>query len=492
MSGGRVSDSRGFLVGLLPDTVGLGLFWVWKNAIATFVAGSDSVAEPLRAYLQCLPYLGPLLATLIMVILVRRGRTRVASLPVFVAFSCGAAIGTLLLVIGARLWPVPVLGVIEVATFGLGTVVAALWGARVVERDPRGAVNCIVLSFCLSSAVYLLFSLFEPVSQTLLPLVLVLSAACFGKGATPGEPAFPASSAVSGLSRGDVVSLGLLIFLIGLSELLRVVLTGLFAGDAAIVSLFTQVTQLGCLAVFGVVFLFTRIFARRTQRDVTVAALARFLLPLLMLGYMSLLLYSRSGAAHAVLGAGYWSLYCLAWLFAGNVARAAKAPALVFAATEGGIGLVAFIVLVATNVLGADGTALIPSVAVSVLVAVAVFALLPGGGDWRIGRVPDASRAPECAPDPEPAAAADPVGRVSEAFGLSPREAEVLSLLAKGRSTPYIQNHLGVAFGTAQAHVRHVYEKTGVHSRQELLDLIEGFGDGSENRGEEEYKPFPQ
>lgn len=481
MSGDRVSVSGGSLIGLLPDAVGLGLFWVWKNAIATFFAGSDVVAEPLRAYLQCLPYLGPVLAALVMLALVRRGKAPVAPLPAYVACSFGAAVGTLLLVIGMPFWPVPVLAALEVVAFGLGTAVVALWGARIVTRGPRDAVNCIVLSFCLSSIVYLLISLSGHVPQILLPLILPLSIACFAKGAKWGEQ-IPASG--SGISRGDAVSLGLLIFLIGMSELLRVVLTGLFAGDAATVSLFTQVTQLGCLAVFGGVFL----IAVRAKKDVTVVTLARFLLPLLMLGYMSLLLYSRSVAAHAVLGAGYWCLYCLAWLFAGNVARTTRVPALVFAATEGGIGLVAFIVLVATNIMGADETALIPSVAVSVLVAVAVFALLPSGADWRVVPVPDASHAPESDALEE----IDPVDRVSAAFDLSPRESEVLSLLAKGRSTPYIQNHLGVAFGTAQAHVRHVYEKTGVHSRQELLDLVEGFGDSPGNHGEEERGTFPQ
>lgn len=64
--------------------------------------------------------------------------------------------------------------------------------------------------------------------------------------------------------------------------------------------------------------------------------------------------------------------------------------------------------------------------------------------------------------------------RVAEAYGLSQRERDVLFLLAKGRTISYIADELSVSFNTAKSHIRHVYVKTGVHTRQELLSLIEG------------------
>lgn len=66
--------------------------------------------------------------------------------------------------------------------------------------------------------------------------------------------------------------------------------------------------------------------------------------------------------------------------------------------------------------------------------------------------------------------------RVAEKYGLSAREEEVLILLAKGRSLAVIRDTLGIASGTVRTHVYHVYQKVGVHSRQELLDLIEERG----------------
>ena len=60
---------------------------------------------------------------------------------------------------------------------------------------------------------------------------------------------------------------------------------------------------------------------------------------------------------------------------------------------------------------------------------------------------------------------------VSE-HGLTPRESDVLCLLAQGRNSPFIQNELGLARNTVKVHVRHIYSKLDVHSQQELIDLV--------------------
>ncbi|NTU88766.1 MAG: helix-turn-helix transcriptional regulator [Actinobacteria bacterium] len=58
-------------------------------------------------------------------------------------------------------------------------------------------------------------------------------------------------------------------------------------------------------------------------------------------------------------------------------------------------------------------------------------------------------------------------------YGLSPRQAEVLFLLAKGRNASYIQEKLVVSNHTVKAHIYNIYQKAEVHSRQELINLIE-------------------
>lgn len=62
---------------------------------------------------------------------------------------------------------------------------------------------------------------------------------------------------------------------------------------------------------------------------------------------------------------------------------------------------------------------------------------------------------------------------VVERYGLSRREAEVLGLLARGRDVPYVAEELVISKSTVRTHVKSIFAKTGVHSRQELIDLVE-------------------
>lgn len=64
-----------------------------------------------------------------------------------------------------------------------------------------------------------------------------------------------------------------------------------------------------------------------------------------------------------------------------------------------------------------------------------------------------------------------------ERFGLTPREAEVLPLIVKGRTIARIQEELHISQGTVSTHTRHIYQKTGAHNRQALLDMIDALGD---------------
>lgn len=57
-------------------------------------------------------------------------------------------------------------------------------------------------------------------------------------------------------------------------------------------------------------------------------------------------------------------------------------------------------------------------------------------------------------------------------YGLSTRETDVFLLLAQGRSRRFICEELFIADGTASTYISRVYEKLGVHSKQELLSLV--------------------
>jgi DNA-binding NarL/FixJ family response regulator len=52
---------------------------------------------------------------------------------------------------------------------------------------------------------------------------------------------------------------------------------------------------------------------------------------------------------------------------------------------------------------------------------------------------------------------------------LSPREEEVLRLLAKGHRSKEIAAELGIVLGTVNTYVRNIYEKLHVRSRAEAV-----------------------
>lgn len=82
---------------------------------------------------------------------------------------------------------------------------------------------------------------------------------------------------------------------------------------------------------------------------------------------------------------------------------------------------------------------------------------------------------------PEPSAPASLEARldrhveaVSSRCGLTPRETEILELLARGKNRETIARDQHLSKSTVHTHMIHIYQKTGVHSQQELIELIEG------------------
>lgn len=57
-------------------------------------------------------------------------------------------------------------------------------------------------------------------------------------------------------------------------------------------------------------------------------------------------------------------------------------------------------------------------------------------------------------------------------FGLSPRQAEVLQLMAKGRSNRDIAQLLGLTEGTVKIHATAIYKALGVNSRTQALVAV--------------------
>ena len=62
---------------------------------------------------------------------------------------------------------------------------------------------------------------------------------------------------------------------------------------------------------------------------------------------------------------------------------------------------------------------------------------------------------------------------VIERYHLTEREGEIMIMFAKGRNLPYVQEELCLSKSTVSTHRQHIYQKLGVHSAQEMIDLIQ-------------------
>lgn len=98
------------------------------------------------------------------------------------------------------------------------------------------------------------------------------------------------------------------------------------------------------------------------------------------------------------------------------------------------------------------------------LMTIAVVLVLSSPAVWELF---DARPAPSSAPNPEAA-----IRLLAQSWGLTDREREVFALLAVGRTQPWVAENLGISESTVNSHVRHIYGKAGVNSRQDLLDLV--------------------
>ena len=70
------------------------------------------------------------------------------------------------------------------------------------------------------------------------------------------------------------------------------------------------------------------------------------------------------------------------------------------------------------------------------------------------------------------------LARVASQGGLSPRETEVLGYVGRGHSSVYVAKTLLISESTVYTHVRNVYRKLGVSSREELISLLNADGRG--------------
>ena len=245
-------------------------------------------------------------------------------------------------------------------------------------------------------------------------------------------------------------------------------------------------------ATYGVICLAAGIVMYR-QRTYRVAWLYRAVLPLMTIGFFSVPLFlDRAPLLPFLLlqaGAAFFDMYT--WLY---VAYAASSSASPYNVIGSGMSMITGAILIGemTGGLLRELTPVLSHLNTVVLVggSVSLYATLffreddPAGRDDRQEIVFMRAVQPSVvlSSGTEQVSAMPPLQEGKEPSGysclarrykLTPKETEILELLAKGRNGAYIRDKLGISEHTVKFHLRNIYGKMAVKNRQELLRLLD-------------------
>ena len=225
-------------------------------------------------------------------------------------------------------------------------------------------------------------------------------------------------------------------------------------------------------------------------RRISIAFLYRWMCPALVMGFVALILFGTGFG-------GYWAFlvsiaarfaFCvITQLYFARYAVAGKATAVqsyglgwIFVHLGDFLGVLLYAGLTEPFGDGSLSVVQVAAVSIAVLVVVTMFVLNDtksfafdqGGSRDGSADAPAARSGEVDGREHSGAELADRIRELAVHFELTPRETEVFELLARGRSIPYVRDALVISKETAATHAKHIYAKLGVHSRQELIDLV--------------------
>lgn len=473
-----LAERRGDAGGMSPCFLGIGCIWAWIYcAFGTPAIGFSGVGSNMFFTASAAAVVAGLFASGWFL----RGRPLV-SLVWLAPVGTGLMVaGTLLMAIGVRMAdPVPFVALSSIAIGPGFAWMCILWG----EAFARLKDDQIDFSVLGSSAVTMLCSfivpsLAGPVAAAVVVSLPVLSAfmlrvtyresRAIPPGEGPSARSDGAGARVGGSAALDIVRVLVVLtaayFVLGFMEAFDVI-TASTQADRRI--LFDGATLIGS-SVGIVLALMTVRFSIR----VDVQSLFRWAAPVLMLGVA---LFVQGGvvgeeAGIAIFGGANICMQAIAYLYFIGLAREGSLDIAVgIGSGQGAVQLGVLLGNVTANAVGpavSAGAMSFETIGFALILLVAFSAVLLPPAVYRRERLAGTGEG-----DPMAALVAEAVRE----YGLSAREGEILGYLARGRSQPYIQEALYLSKSTVSTHVKHIYRKMDVHSKQELLNALEEVG----------------
>ena len=469
--------------------LGFGLYWTWvylsfNSATVVSFANGDEVAI---TWLHVLSGLSGCITFIIALAGHRRLESDRSSMTIIWAAGSAATFGSMFYAteVVHDAFASLVLGAILP---GVATPLIALgWGVLFCTLDARWAAGLTAGSFLLSGILYGAISMIPtPLSGVIvafLPLASVLMMAiCPNRGPHPFTTRSHAPSSeesrlseLKGLVCGPFSSRAL----IGIT-LTMVVSGGLRTYTGLEAPMVYHDPFIVSLSTFAVAALFLIYSAFLPHTSLKLGPLYRGAAPLFAIGIAALTVFNEpdSGIAYFSASAGSMFIDMITWVLLIEIARSSRLSALVIFAVgrfaiHAGMAAGEILALAFSDMMIAF---CVSSIVILVVVAGFMFS------DRDNTLVFEPVEEGEITPLVQPGEADEPpstptmderIAVVAEKFGLTTRETEVFMLWATGHGAKSIEEKLVLSSATVRTHIRHIYEKLDVHSRAELIELLE-------------------
>ena len=486
---------------------GSGLFWAWFDALFMGVFFSLPASHGLAEWATVSMDASSALAFLAVLLSTQRGNRLSRRFPAeLIARPIPAGLAGLtgsLAFIGAGLAGPPALAAALLLIGGAltGLFCSAMqmgWGALYSAHGSKNALSLVSGGFAVAVVVDLPLALMFPPARALLYAALPLASACLLR-AVPVEARkyrqaddLPRSTGSGrrrlnvGLGLSSTVLVGLMLVMVGFGYIQHLVSFASPVGGSLDWGMVVQMVRgLAAVVVFAV-SLFAPKASPAAYRTGLLVMIAGFMANVFFLGADELWV---SGSIVII---GYTVFDILVWVVA---ARAAATQSHNSAATVAFARMLAAAcyVLGAIVGMGLAGSgelslqAVRESNVIGYLVVVAVVVLLSSDDIWALlsphGQT--SGTADTCPEDAKAATASEKPDETSrdeltekviptriDELCLTARERDVAILLVRGRTQPWIAESLGISANTVGTHMRHIYQKAGVHNRREFMDYI--------------------
>lgn len=371
------------------------------------------------------------------------------------------------------------------ALFGAGSLgLAVLWGRLYAERERIAALRAAGFVMAIATAIYAFTSLAPAPWQIIIAAVLVmLSTIALLAGMHPFSIAIADEA-------NDIASVAELSIKSTVSPLWRA-LAGTFLcafifglvwdPSLAFLSEENAATRWEMLLGGLLACAFVELIIARTKSGSTPQVLNAFGLPIAAAALLVIPSLEIAGATlwNAFLGVFNQTCFILAfttlWIICSEAAHktpSASTSLFSISLLAPSAGVLLGVLLIPHVGLGGKTIAL---VALAVYLAASAFSLTKGGAKY----TPDDDALPQTAIEQGDVASVSNehfrqrcLDMASETK-LSPRETEVFLYLARGHSQVFVAQELVVSENTVRTHVRNIYRKLGVSSKEELLSRID-------------------